>query len=791
MAPQDTFLDDEEDTCPLCIEEFDLSDRGFRPCPCGYQICQFCFNNIKQNMNSLCPACRRPYDEKSIVWRVVTAEEHAEFKSNIQKNQKKRALEQRQKEAQKREAERENRKNLVGVRVVQKNLVYVTGLNPTVREDELLKTLRKQEYFGQYGNIQKISISNRKTPDGSPSLGIYITFEKKEEAHTCIQAVNGSTNDDRVLKAQLGTTKYCSAWLRHEQCTNRQCMFLHELGDEEDSYTRQDLSSMNSINTQRPLAVAASRSASRQQTRASPAVTHAQPMARSHSRDDSENGDGSALPAAASWARNPQIRSRRGSHATSAAAPSPAISMSLPVTTESAAEAIATSPTPAEAMPAVAARAPIRAPVEAARPATPPVAEASPPTKVPTTKAKKERDPTSALLFAMSKCVIPASFLFGSLNMDSFPPLFDPQGGEKRRALRDDESRVDPDQDDQPIEAREPSEGEPESSGSLALGGEPEDREQTRSTHGFDQRRGGAPPPIQRTNTDSLFSSFGANYLASANPGTIGNRSITPQQSLYSRTPSGFDNHPPPGIASAQSGLFQGQVHNRQPSRYGFANESSGSNSATIKLAANPRILAQQSSMIPQSLHSQQQTAPYYAASMPGPPPGLKSTGTPPAGFGQGFANAAFGGAPKDSNQMLQDMLRSRGGAGAGTSQAHDAKREYIFPSFLNQYPSSSGSSTPVTASGFSAPMYGAPPSGAFQDMSSKQKKKGKKHRHANTSSSGGSGLVDLADPSIAAQARLPHQQNNAGSGQGLFGSQAQGGYNQSMMYQSAGYPRW
>jgi len=79
---------------PLCIEEFDLSDRNFRPCPCGYQvcelyilipvrhadkhdvqICQFCFNNIKNNMNSLCPACRRPYDEKTIQWKVVTPEE--------------------------------------------------------------------------------------------------------------------------------------------------------------------------------------------------------------------------------------------------------------------------------------------------------------------------------------------------------------------------------------------------------------------------------------------------------------------------------------------------------------------------------------------------------------------------------------------------------------------------------------------------------------------------------------------------------------------------------------------
>ena len=33
------FDDDEEETCPLCVEEFDLTDKGFKPCPCGYQVC--------------------------------------------------------------------------------------------------------------------------------------------------------------------------------------------------------------------------------------------------------------------------------------------------------------------------------------------------------------------------------------------------------------------------------------------------------------------------------------------------------------------------------------------------------------------------------------------------------------------------------------------------------------------------------------------------------------------------------------------------------------------------------
>ncbi|CAG8774196.1 5298_t:CDS:1, partial [Ambispora leptoticha] len=31
------YSDEEEFVCPLCMEEMDLSDRNFRPCPCGYQ----------------------------------------------------------------------------------------------------------------------------------------------------------------------------------------------------------------------------------------------------------------------------------------------------------------------------------------------------------------------------------------------------------------------------------------------------------------------------------------------------------------------------------------------------------------------------------------------------------------------------------------------------------------------------------------------------------------------------------------------------------------------------------
>lgn len=50
-------------------------DRLLRPLTEPPQICQFCYNNIKTTMNGLCPACRRPYDEKSIEWKVISPEE--------------------------------------------------------------------------------------------------------------------------------------------------------------------------------------------------------------------------------------------------------------------------------------------------------------------------------------------------------------------------------------------------------------------------------------------------------------------------------------------------------------------------------------------------------------------------------------------------------------------------------------------------------------------------------------------------------------------------------------------
>ncbi|CAJ0836540.1 490_t:CDS:10 [Entrophospora sp. SA101] len=180
MSKTECYFDEEEYVCPLCMEEMDISDRNFRPCPCGYQAM--------------------------------------------------------------------NRKHLANMRVVQKNLVYVIGISPKIANEEIL---RSHDYFGQYGKIAKIVVNRRNPPPSNvpgapppqPSVGVYITYVKKEDAAKAIAAVDGSVSDGKILRANYGTTKYCTYYLRNMVCQNPNCMYLHEPGEEADSYTKEDLAS--------------------------------------------------------------------------------------------------------------------------------------------------------------------------------------------------------------------------------------------------------------------------------------------------------------------------------------------------------------------------------------------------------------------------------------------------------------------------------------------------------------------------------------------------------------------
>lgn len=63
-----------------------------------------------------------------------------------------------------------------------------------------------------------------------PSASAYVTYQRSEDALRAIQAVNNIAVDGRTVKTSLGTTKYCSHFLKNQACPKPDCMYLHELG---------------------------------------------------------------------------------------------------------------------------------------------------------------------------------------------------------------------------------------------------------------------------------------------------------------------------------------------------------------------------------------------------------------------------------------------------------------------------------------------------------------------------------------------------------------------------------
>ncbi len=611
-------------------------------------------------------------------------------------------------------------------------------------------------------------------------------------------------------------------------------MFLHETGEDLDSFSRQDLSSINAVSTQRPAPTSSSPSSSSRSTKQPPQpqsppqqvpqiVTAAvQPTVRQVGQDEpmsrSDSGDGSALPSSASWAaKNAQIDSRRSSKPASVSAPSPIITgADLP------SRAMENESSNSQAQ-------------------------------------KQDSQPQPTLMDRLfsrvhpldraMKTVLESSFKFTFdralytedvlREIDAYPPLFDANGGLVRYRLEQEREQERLKQEEEERNVLGPVDGAEEddnpASGSLQLGGEPETQDDPSEGPvqiSTDPRNAIRPPypAASSTNLGLGGSTFIGNNSSAL---SFNGRSLTPQQQQQLSFLRSNSNHQSPvngqfqpsysGNTSLhhhqQSNPFQSQNlnlnqipglpgHARQASRYNFANDSVSA-STTAKPAANAQLMAQQAAMMPanQGKHFQNQPMPqsnlqnnHFYSGVHGPPPGLKSSGTPPIsgggmfGQGHGFASAMGGSlglssanaASKNSNEeLMRELFRNR--SGNVNSQGPDVgKREFRFPSSVHP----PTTSTAAPASGLLNSLYGAQLDTyhGYQDHSAqKQKKKGKKHRHANTSSSGGGGIVDLADPSIL-QARMHH----ASAGQGQYGVQGQGGYNPNSMIYGSGYGnRW
>ncbi|CAK66490.1 unnamed protein product (macronuclear) [Paramecium tetraurelia] len=127
----------------------------------------------------------------------------------------------------------QNKSLLAEIRIICKNLIYVIGLAPNIaKEDVISFQLKKPEYFGQYGQIQKLIViqSNTFNP---PSHAAYITYRNEQEASLAI-LVN-IINIYLQVKASFGTTKYCTNFLKGQQCKIKDCVYLHQHPKDKDS----------------------------------------------------------------------------------------------------------------------------------------------------------------------------------------------------------------------------------------------------------------------------------------------------------------------------------------------------------------------------------------------------------------------------------------------------------------------------------------------------------------------------------------------------------------------------
>lgn len=188
-------------------------------------------------MNGKCPACRQDFEESKFRHEAVrpqkTREKVDKKKNNDNKEKERpdRGGPKRNRNEKTREG-RGKRGDLSELRIVQKNVVHVIGLMPSIAKPEVLK---RSEFFGQYGKLSRVTVS--KVPmqakmgggsnNTSPVYSAYLTFERQEDAQIAIEAVDGYTMGNHMLRANFGTTKYCKKFLEGEKCERKDCIFLH------------------------------------------------------------------------------------------------------------------------------------------------------------------------------------------------------------------------------------------------------------------------------------------------------------------------------------------------------------------------------------------------------------------------------------------------------------------------------------------------------------------------------------------------------------------------------------
>ena len=91
--------------------------------------------------------------------------------------------------------------------------------------------------------MNKTKAYNPSGPNG-PSYSAFVTYSTPQEASISILSIDNTFIDDHLIRASFGTTKYnlgfnnkiryCTFFLKNLDCTNKDCVYLHRVADEEE-----------------------------------------------------------------------------------------------------------------------------------------------------------------------------------------------------------------------------------------------------------------------------------------------------------------------------------------------------------------------------------------------------------------------------------------------------------------------------------------------------------------------------------------------------------------------------
>ena len=129
---------------------------------------------------------------------------------------------------------KEKAESLQKIRIINTNLIHVQGF-PKYLSNNILKS---PEYFGQYGTITNLILSEKTNPETNrKSYSAYITYSNKIEASLAVLCVDSLMIKGKIIRVFFGTNKYCNYFLNNESCPNyEKCFFLHHYSPDKDIF---------------------------------------------------------------------------------------------------------------------------------------------------------------------------------------------------------------------------------------------------------------------------------------------------------------------------------------------------------------------------------------------------------------------------------------------------------------------------------------------------------------------------------------------------------------------------